>query len=116
MMNQRGSNVGGIESFFQKALDQTILFFERATGQGGSQLTQEHIRARIFDFRLIRNASALDLHPSEPLDMLNLKQLAPGHERNSQPAAPCPARSSNAMHVIFSVVRQIVIEHDLHVI
>ena len=48
--------------------------------------------------------------------MLDLKELAAGDKRNGASAAARPAGAANAMHVVLHVVRQVIIENDLHVV
>ena len=55
-------------------------------------------------------------HFGVALDVVDLKHLASGDERNRASTAAGAAGAADAMHVIFHVVRQIVIEHHLDVV
>src|ERR1035441_1827944 len=76
LMNERGHDVAGGETFFGQPLDEAILFRKFAAGEQRAELVEENIFARCLDFMFRRDATALDADVREALDVADLKQLA----------------------------------------
>src|ERR1043166_2195976 len=93
-----------------------ILFLELAALKCRAEFAEEHIGSRFFRFGFGWNPRAWDSHFRVALDNADLKQLAAGHKGNGASAAARASRAPDAMHVIFAVVRQVVIKNNLHVI
>src|ERR1019366_8307523 len=104
LMDERGHDVVGRETFFGQTLDETILFRKFAAGEQRAELVEEHIFARRFDFVFGRDAAAFDADVREAFDVADLKQLAARHQRNRLAALACAPGAPDAVDVIFHVV------------
>ena len=91
-------------------------FVKFAAGEQRAELVEENIFARLRDFVFRRDLAALDADVGEALDVADLKQLAARHQRNRLAALARAPGAPDAVDVIFHVVRQIVVEHHLHVV
>src|SRR5215213_4408951 len=92
-------------------LTAVLAFLER-----GAKFVDKRGSASFFDFDGGGGFHPLNFHAGIALDVLDLEQLPPSYERNRPPAPPCPARASNAMHIVLHVVRQVVIEDHLNIV
>src|SRR5438445_5462261 len=100
MMQQRGRDVRGAKTFFEEAFDEMILPFEVGALQCRAEFVEKYICTGVFDFADRGRFAALNLRLREALDVVDLKHLASGHERNRASAASSASRATDAMQII----------------
>lgn len=114
-MNERGSDVGGGEAFFEEDFEEVILFAELAALEGFAEAADERAGAGFFDFVGGGRLGAVDAHFGVPLDVVDLKEFAAGDERDGASAAAGATGAAYAVDVIFDVVGEVVVENDFDI-
>src|SRR3954466_7299868 len=116
MMNERRRDIGGAESFLEKNFEQVILFAILAGLQRLAQPADQGAGAGFLPFLGGRRFAAMNACFRITLDMVDLKEFAPGDEGDGASAPTGPTGAADAMDIILHVVRQIVIENDFDIL
>src|SRR4051812_37108535 len=98
-MEQCGSDVRGIEPFFQQDFDQGIVALIFPGAQSGADHFEQCIRTSLLYFRNGWDFGPLNPRPGVTLDLLNLKKFPPRDERDGPAASPCPSGSADPVDI-----------------
>ena len=115
-MHQRTANLRRLMPRIQQPLHRVLVILIIPLLQHRPQQLKIRVRTLALNLLTRRHLMPLHMHLRVALNPLHQKDLTPAHQTDrlpTPPRAPCP---SNPVHIIFLVIRQINVHHQIQVI
>jgi len=93
MMDERGGDVGGVETFLEQTFDEMILFLYSRLAQSRREVCRGTSWRGLRELRHSRQFCALNARVGITLDVADLKQFASGDKRNRTAVRACATGS-----------------------
>ena len=115
-VHEGGGDVGGVETFFKEAFEQGVLAFEFTGLEHAAQFAGGGVGAGLLDFGLGRGFAPAHFDFGEALDLGDKEDFTSGGEGEGDTRAAGAAGAADTVKVVFGIVGQVVVDHDLDVI